>query len=90
MTYLLVDEGEQSDSDLHAQVVQAKDGRLEEQEASGEEKAQAQGQEVALRPLSCMERVELGNDAPQELRLNSFRGFLQIHKQMWKIAMKNG
>lgn len=42
-THLLIDEAEESDAYLHAQVVQSKDGWLQEQEASSEEKTETQG-----------------------------------------------
>lgn len=69
--HLLVDEAEEGDANLHAQVMQAKDGRLQKQEACSEEQAEAKCQEVALAALRRVEGVEGGDDAAQELRLHS-------------------
>lgn len=77
--YFLVYETEQGNADLHAQVVQAKDGRLQQQEPGSEEEAEAQGQEVSLATLRSMEWVKRGNDAAQKLRLHSLGSLL--HKR---------
>lgn len=60
--------------------MQAKDGRLQQEEAGCEEEAEAQGQEVALWPLRSMEGIKGGNDATQKLRLYRFRCLL--HQEM--------
>lgn len=74
--HLLVYETEECDADLHAQVVQAEDGGLQQEEAGGEEEAEAEGQEVSLTSLRSVERVEGGDDAPEELRLHRLRSLL--------------
>lgn len=74
--YLLVYETEEGNADLHAQVVQAEDGRLQQEKASGEEEAEAQSQEVSLAPLRSMEGVKGGNDPTQKLRLHRLGSLL--------------
>lgn len=78
--YLLVYETEKGNADLHPQVMQAKDGRLQQEEACREKEAEAQGQEVSLAPLRSMERVKGGNDTTQKLRLHRLGSLL--HQEM--------
>lgn len=75
--YLLVNEAKQSNADLHAKVMEAEDGGLQKNEASGEEEAQPQGQVVSLTSLRSVEGIEGSNDASRKLRLHSLRSFLQ-------------
>lgn len=84
--HLPVYETEEGNADLHAQVMQAKDGRLQQEEANGEEKAQAQGQVVPLAPLRSVGRVKRGNDSAQKLRLHSLGSLL--HQMMGKRDRK--
>lgn len=74
--YLLIYETEKGDADLHAQVVQAKDGRLQQQKAGDEEEAEPQSQEVSLAPLRSVEGIEGSYDATQKLRLHCLGGLL--------------
>ncbi len=60
--------------------MQAKDGRLQQKEASGKEEGEAQGQEVSLATLRSMERVEGGDDATQKLRLHRLGRLLHQEK----------
>lgn len=57
-------------------MVQAKDGRLQQEKAGGEEEAEAQSQEVSLSPLRSVEGVERSNDPAQKLRLHRLGGLL--------------
>lgn len=57
-------------------MVQAKDGRLQQQEAGDEEEAEPQGKVVALAPLGGVEGVKGGDDAPRQLRLHRLGSFL--------------
>lgn len=61
--YLLVNKAKKGDADLHAEVMQSKDGRLQQKEAGSEEEAKAQGQVESLTSLWSMERVKGSNDA---------------------------
>jgi len=74
--YLLINETEERDADLHAQVVQAEDGGLQEEEAGGEEEAEAQRQVVSLGALWGVEGVERGDDPPQQLWLDRLGSLL--------------
>lgn len=64
--------------------MQAKDGRLQQEEAGSEEETQAQGQEVPLAPLGGMERVKGSNDTTQQLRLHRLGSLLQQETGQWE------
>lgn len=83
-THLLVYEAKEGDADLHAQVVQAEDGRLQQQEAGDEEEAEPQGEVVALAPLGCVEGVKGGDDSPRQLRLHRLGGLLRTERHRQK------
>lgn len=57
-------------------MVQAKDGRLQQEKAGSEEEAEPQSQEVSLAPLRSVEGVKGGNDTTQKLRLHSLGSLL--------------
>lgn len=75
-SYLLVNKTEKGNANLHAQVMQAEESRLQQNEAGGEEEPKAQGQVVSLTPLWSMERVKGCNDATRKLRLHRFGNLL--------------
>lgn len=62
-SYLLIYQTEDGDADLHAQVMQAKDGRLQKEETGNKEEAKSQGQEVSLAPFCSIDWVKRGNDS---------------------------
>lgn len=82
-SYLLIYKTKDGNADLHAQVMQTKDGRLQQEEAGNEEQAEAQGQEVPLTPFCGINWVKRGNDPTQKLRLHSLRCLL--HQETYFI-----
>lgn len=70
-SYLLVNKTKKSNANLHAKVMKAENGGLQENETSSEEKAQSQGQVVSLLSLWRMEWIEGSNNASRKLRLHS-------------------
>lgn len=63
--------------------MQAKDGRLQQEEAGNEEEAESQGQEVSLAPFCSIDRVKRGNDSTKKLRLHSLGSLLHQETGQW-------